>query len=629
MNRLHVDFETLPDELQRGMLLLSEDYPVNENKDPDVRMVRFVKGESIRVSTDDDTTVVEYAEPVQAFRCVGRLLGDSTPADLAVEYTEEQLFPFLGIMLDCSRNAVHTVAGVKHLLRLLALMGINAMCLYTEDTYEVPGEPFFGYGRGPYTEEELTELDGYAANFGIEMFPCIQTLAHLEQIIQWKPYKELSDTPGILLAGDERTYELVEKIIVAATKPFRSKRIHLGMDEAHGLGTGRYKQINGEERPFDIMNKHIERVLQITRKMELKPMMWSDMWFRLGSKKDDYYDMDSVIPQDVIDMIPKDVTQVYWDYYHTDEDFYREWIKRHRALGSEPLVAPGAWTWDRFWAYYPHAFATCEPCMKVSKETGVQELLMTMWGDDGAECDFFSALPVLQFYADHAYNKDVDRQMTRDNFHGVTGSDYDAWIRAGDIDALSTLKDPAEFHPNPSKWLLFEDPMMGLFQPTLEGHSYAQEYQSLDADLEAALKDEGLLTDHLKLPQQMARVLSIKSDLPSRMRDAYAEEDRFKLEQIAEDDLPVLKAEVRKLWEIHRDAWFKQHKPQGWEVIEGRYGRTVMRIETAQWRLKAFLDGDIESLPELEQHQERISENGTELLPEFRYRGIYTASNSK
>ena len=629
MNRLHVDFETLPEELQRGMLLLSDDYPITEKKGPDVRTVVFRKGERISAATAEGITTVEYADRNQAFRCMGRLLGDSAPVQQPVEFTEEQIFPFLGIMLDCSRNAVHTVTGVKRLVRLLALMGLNALCLYTEDTYEVPGEPFFGYGRGAYTEKELTELDAYAEHFGIEMFPCIQALAHLEQIIQWRPYKEISDTAGILLAGDERTYALLEKIITAATKPFRSKRIHLGMDEAHGLGSGRYRQINGEERPFDIMTKHLERVLDITRKMDLKPMMWSDMWFRLGSKRDDYYDMESVIPQDVIDMIPNDVTQVYWDYYHTDEDFYREWIKRHRALGSEPLVAPGAWTWGRYWAYYPHAFATCEPCMKVSKEMGVQELLMTMWGDDGAECDFLSALPVLQFYADHAFNRDVDQQMTRDNFHGVTGSDYDAWIRAGDIDALSTLEAPGEIHPNPSKYLLYEDPMIGLMQPILEGHSYAQEYQSLDADLEAAWKEDGLLDHHLRMPQQMARVLSIKSDLPTRMRSAYEEKDRFRLEQIAEDDLPVLKAEVKHLWEIHREMWFAQHKPQGWEVIEGRYGRLVMRIDTAQWRLKAYLAGTVEALPELEQHHEKIVEAGPGKLPGFNYRTIFTASNIK
>jgi hexosaminidase len=44
--------------------------------------------------------------------------------------------------------------------------------LYTEDTYQIPDEPFFGYLRGAYTEAELREIDDYAYALGIEVVPC-------------------------------------------------------------------------------------------------------------------------------------------------------------------------------------------------------------------------------------------------------------------------------------------------------------------------------------------------------------------------------------------------------------------------------------------------------------------------
>jgi hypothetical protein len=65
----------------------------------------------------------------------------------------------------------------------------------------------------------------------IEVMPCIQTLGHLGQILQWPQYAHLRDNFEVLLAEYEPTYELLEKLISAATAPFRSKRIHLGMDE--------------------------------------------------------------------------------------------------------------------------------------------------------------------------------------------------------------------------------------------------------------------------------------------------------------------------------------------------------------------------------------------------------------
>lgn len=62
-------------------------------------------------------------------------------------------------MPDCSRNAVLNVEGAKLLIRHLAVMGFNALMLYTEDTYEIEGYPYFGYMRGRFTKAELKELD--------------------------------------------------------------------------------------------------------------------------------------------------------------------------------------------------------------------------------------------------------------------------------------------------------------------------------------------------------------------------------------------------------------------------------------------------------------------------------------
>ena len=74
----------------------------------------------------------------------------------------------LGLMIDMSRNAVMSVAQVKEYLGYLKKMGYNCAMLYTEDTYEVQDEPYFGYMRGGYSAEDLRELDSYAASLGIE-----------------------------------------------------------------------------------------------------------------------------------------------------------------------------------------------------------------------------------------------------------------------------------------------------------------------------------------------------------------------------------------------------------------------------------------------------------------------------
>ena len=117
----------------------------------------------------------------------------------------------LGVMLDCSRNAVMNVPSLKRFIDHLAKMGYNMLQLYTEDTYEIEGEPYFGYLRGRYTVEEMQELDAYAKERGIEMIPCIQTLGHLSRLFRWRRFYEVCDGYDVLLPEDEKTYELIDR----------------------------------------------------------------------------------------------------------------------------------------------------------------------------------------------------------------------------------------------------------------------------------------------------------------------------------------------------------------------------------------------------------------------------------
>jgi len=125
-------------------------------------------------------------------------------------------FETLGVMLDMSRNAVMSIDGAKRLIPLLSKMGYNCIFLYTEDTYEVEGEPYFGYMRGRYSVSEMKELDELAESYGIEIIPCIQTLAHLATIGRWGKFP--MDTNGILLANWDRTYELIDRMFATLSK---------------------------------------------------------------------------------------------------------------------------------------------------------------------------------------------------------------------------------------------------------------------------------------------------------------------------------------------------------------------------------------------------------------------------
>ena len=129
------------------------------------------------------------------------------------EFRQNASFRECGIMLDVSFGCVLKVAAVKKYLNFMALHGMNLMMLYTEDLYEVPGYPHFGYQRGRYSLADLREIDSYAGSLGIEVVPCIQTFGHLGKFLRYAVNSGIAENGTVLLPGEEKTYAFIEACI--------------------------------------------------------------------------------------------------------------------------------------------------------------------------------------------------------------------------------------------------------------------------------------------------------------------------------------------------------------------------------------------------------------------------------
>lgn len=581
----------------------------------------------ILVKNEPNEGEIQFEENIHFFRGLGLWLENFEKVGV-FEIVEEPQFVMTGAMLDASRNGVLTVREIQSLLRKMAVMGLNMLMVYTEDTYEVKAFPYFGYMRGRYTEEELRICDAYAQALGIEMIPCIQTLAHLTEALKWNYAAGIRDTADILLVGEHETYQFLEKVITAATKPFQSKRIHIGMDEAHQLGLGRYLDKNGYEERFDIMNKHLNKVVGMTERLGLKPMIWSDMYFRLGSTYGGYYDLEAKIPQDVIKSIPN--TQlVYWDYYHSDEEFYRTFIQKHKELGSDPIFAGGVWTWNGISPNYGKAIVTTEAALHACKKEGIKEVFATMWGDNGAETPLQTALPILQLFAEHSYRKTVTTEEVAERFQYCTGGNYHNFMLLNYFDETPGVSKDNLHESNPSKFLLWQDVLIGLYDQNIKGLPMNQHYEQLISKLENASRENPEWKVIFEFYEQLARVLSVKSEIGIQLKAAYDAEDKKKMRSLQEQ-LATLIEGTQELRCRHRILWFTVNKPFGWEVIDIRYGGLLARLETAQFRIDGWLKGNLNQIEELE--EERLYFEGPYKMPEGSigrniYRRIVTAGN--
>ena len=279
-------------------------------------------------------------------------------------------------MIDCSRNGVMKVSQVFKFIDYLSKMGYNSLMLYTEDTFLVDDEPMFGYLRGSYSHEELIEIVNYGEAKGIEVIPCIQTLAHLNAIFKWNlEYGKINDFNDILLIGEERTYELIENIFKSIRKCFKSNLVHIGMDEAHMVGLGKYLDKHGYHNRFEILSMHLKKVVEIADKYNFSPMMWSDMYFRMQSNGN-YYNPNIVIDDELINQIPENVSLVYWDYHNTNQKVYEDMLDTHKKFNRDVWFAGGVWSWVGFTPGTSHTEYTLNNAMEVCRKKDIQNIII-------------------------------------------------------------------------------------------------------------------------------------------------------------------------------------------------------------------------------------------------------------
>jgi len=595
--KLSWDRESVPAELHDMLEVIGEEYPVSEGKGGDIRIV-FQQGapsDELRVRKQGESSVVvEYGASHLAARGLGLALA-------GVESNEKSGFRTFGVLISCGHTSVMNIKHLKKWLRRLALLGYNMVMLYTKDAYELPGEPYFGYMRGAYTLAEMKEIDDFARRLGIEMIGCIQTLGHLEPVLHWSDYIKVRDTMEILLVDQDETYKLIEKMISFWSEAFHSRRIHIGMDECQGLGRGKFMDKFGYERSFDIFNRHLARVCKICEQQRLKPMIWSDMYFRMGSKNMDYYDREGVIPDDVKKKIPATVDLVYWDYDKRDKEFYKEWIKRHRDLGHEPLMASCIHTAAKWWYDHDITTATVKPCLEACRETGLGEIFFTLWGNDGSYCEFDSALAGLCWAAELSCGADGDQERLEKIFRAVCGGSYQAQVLASNLNMCDHRGEHFEIS---AASLVWDDPLMAKYIREIRKkgadmpEKLLEYYRDLHSKLLPYEHDKG--AGEIAFALRAAELIIAKIEFRLQLEKVYAGRDQSALRQLSGPGSKGVLDACHSFAAAFRTQWLRRNKPFGLDVIQFRLGGLVARYNEAKCLLAELAAGERENIPELD-----------------------------
>ena len=585
------------DNIIDGINILSDDlkFTVSDNADYSVKLNKIDEDKLI-VSLKDNCATISFKEKSRFFRGLAYVIDSFKSGIKEKELIEAPLFKTNGAMFDMSRNAVMNVKSVKLLMRKMALMGLNTFMLYTEDTYEIEGYSYFGHLRGRYTKDELKELDAYALKLGIELIPCIQTLGHLDTLFKWPDSMRFKDGTSTLLVGSNETYKLLDAMFKTVSECFTTKRVHVGMDETFDLGTGKYLEINGYKPRDDIFFEQMATVRELAEKYGLKPMMWSDMIFRLAGKSiknyTDYHPDVEFTPE-VIAKIPKGVQPVFWDYYNDDQNWFDLNIKKHQnTFEEEMLFAGGISLWCSFCPIYSVSYKSSLLALNALKDNNAREVITTVWLNGSEGCHVL-ALEGIAWYASFDYCGGFDIDHIRETFRISCNGNYD------DMLLYEMPEKAVEGSETCSRALVYSDPLLCPFDyhfsPSREF------YENVVKTLKNTTVSD-MFKPATDMLIAMSEALVYKGDFGLRLTEAYKNDNKETLKSLI-NECDIIKDKITNLKNKHREYWFEYNKTFGWEIHDIRYGGLINRFDTVKLLLNDYLSGKIDKIEELEQER--------------------------
>jgi len=356
----------------------------------------------------------------------------------ALHITDQPDFLDRGIMLDVSRGKVPTRTTLEALVDLCSRLRLNVLMLYIEHTFDFRRHPEIARDSSPLDARTMLELDVYAADRGVELIPCLQSLGHMEQLLSIDRYAHLaeSDRHWSVSPSQPGTYTLLEDLYDEFLPLFGSSRFNANCDEPFDLGRGQSARRAPGKTPGTLFADHVIKLEQLAAKHGKQLMIWADF---------------ALQHPDQLSRLDRDVVLLDWWYEAT---FDADRIRKLRTKGSEIWACPGTSSWNCLFPRTENSQENITRWADAGRRHSATGLLNTDWGDFG----HYNALGVsLHSYAwgaqqawsgdtdakqfDHAFGHQIfDEDSTRlGQLYRRLGSIHDAGFHVANGSALQYL----------------------------------------------------------------------------------------------------------------------------------------------------------------------------------------------
>ncbi len=477
-----------------------------------------------------------------------------------------------GISDDISRGQVSTLENFKKIIRFLARYKMNTYSLYMEDMFVFKNHPLIGKGRGALTASELKELDAYARQYYVDILPAFQTLGHCENLLSIPEYLRYAEYPGgrTLNVSDEKTYVLLDEMIGELCSSYSSPYFNMGADETRDVGLGASKERVERLGLPTVLAEHYKRVADIIRKYGKKPMIYGDILLK---------------NQEILGMIPKDITIVDWDY---DPKLQYDSPGIFRKAGFPVLVLPALRSYRGPFLDHFNSFENIERYGRAGYQEKSIGMLLSSWNDYGGE-----ELRELNYYG-NAWGAECAWQAMKPNLKSFNTAFFRDFYGTTETKVLQSIYTILSSPTNSYTWYeLWRHPMLP-FMPAITPKNHSpvimERLQSIKSSMPLVLdlvkQAEGVVRfnkDHLRYLAFVARLnlwFAAKVQTEERVKELshWAPASQNK-DSVASAVVGLCTAVVKDLLLLRTDfetLWRKTNKPDGLEYLLQRYDRQAV-----------------------------------------------------
>ena len=271
-----------------------------------------------------------------------------------------------GFHEDYGRDQLPTIDDQKRTIRTLAQYKMNTHLWFIEpDHFVYKFDPEIGKDYDRFTFDEIREVVAYAKKYYIEVIPVVESLAHMENTLNNPKYAGLAEVAGsgTLCPASDESFALIRNIIDEIAEAFDGKYFHCGLDESSVVGQGKSAEAVKEKGIERVYADYYTRLDSLVKGHGKTMMMYADIV--LNHPK-------------VMDLLPKDIIMMYWDY---GDAVRHPGFDTLAKSGFKTVSLSAVWDWVNLYPVYGFAFKNIERLAAQSAEVGALGTFTADWGD--------------------------------------------------------------------------------------------------------------------------------------------------------------------------------------------------------------------------------------------------------